>query len=100
VKTRFLTVKKGQVAGIHHVCKGYVEQKERIRLDLQMFVGAKKPGDQIAIKGKPDVNLSIDGGVAGDEATVAMLLNMIPAVREAQPGLRTMTDISVPRFRF
>lgn len=100
MKTRYVTVKKGQVGGIHHVCKGYVEQKEKIRLDLQMFVGANKPGDQIAIKGRPDVNLSIDGGVAGDEATVAMLLNMIPAVREAQPGLRTMTDISVPRFRF
>jgi len=99
MKTEFVTIRKGEVAGIHHVCKGFAERKEKIRLDLQMFVGVKKPGDQINIKGKPDVTLSFEKGVAGDEATVAMLLNMIPAVLEASPGLRTMSDISVPRFR-
>jgi len=99
MKTNFVTVRKGEVAGVHHVCKGFFERKEKVRLDLQMFVGAEKPSDQIHIKGTPDLTMSIEKGVAGDEATVAMLLNMIPAVVEAQPGLRTMTDISVPRFR-
>ena len=99
VKTKFVTIRKGEVAGIHQVCKGLLERKEKIRLDLQMFVGAKKPRDQINIKGTPDVTMSMEKGVAGDEATVAMLLNMIPAVIEAQPGLRTLTDLPVPRFR-
>ena len=79
-------VKKGQVAGIHHVCRGYVERREVVHLDLQMVVGAKKPVDRITIKGKPDINLVFEGGVAGDEATVAMLLNMIPAVLAAERG--------------
>jgi 4-hydroxy-tetrahydrodipicolinate reductase len=99
MKTRYLSVKKGQVAGIHHVCRGFRNRKEVIHLDLQMYVGAKKPTDRIAIKGKPNVDLVFAGGVAGDEATVAMLLNMIPGVLEASPGLRTMMDVPVPRFR-
>jgi 4-hydroxy-tetrahydrodipicolinate reductase len=100
IKTKFLTVKKGQVAGIHQVCRGFRNRREILNLDLQMVVGAKNPTDRITIKGKPDVNLVFEGGVAGDEATVAMLLNMAHNVLDAPPGLKTMIDVPVPRFRF
>jgi len=99
IKTPHLTVKKGDVAGIHHVCRGYRDGKEVVHLDLQMFVGAKKPVDRIAIQGKPDVNLVLEGGIPGDEATVSMLLNTITGVLAARPGLRTMLEIPVPRFK-
>jgi 4-hydroxy-tetrahydrodipicolinate reductase len=99
MKTRYLSVKKGQVAGIHHVCRGFRNRREVLHLDLQMFVGAKKPTDRVAINGKPAVNLVFEGGVAGDEATVAMLLNMVRGVLETPAGLRTMIDTPVPRFR-
>ena len=36
------------------------------------------------------------GGVAGDQATVAALVNAVPRVRKANPGLLLMTDIAVP----
>jgi 4-hydroxy-tetrahydrodipicolinate reductase len=98
VKTDYLKVKKGDVAGIHHVCRGFRNRKEILNLDLQMFVGAKKPTDRIAITGTPEVNLEFEGGIAGDEASVAMLLNMIPPVLDATPGLKTMVDLPVPRF--
>lgn len=99
LKTSSFTIKKGQVAGIHHVGRGYVERRQVIHLDLQTVVGAKNPVDRITITGTPDVHLVFDGGVAGDEATVGMLLNMVPAVVAAKPGLRTMMDMPVPRFR-
>jgi 4-hydroxy-tetrahydrodipicolinate reductase len=99
IKTPDLTVKKGNVAGIHHVCRGYRNGKEAVHLDLQMYVGAKKPVDRIEIKGKPAVNLVLEGGIAGDEATVSMLMNTITGTLAARPGLRTMLEIPVPRFK-
>jgi 4-hydroxy-tetrahydrodipicolinate reductase len=99
VKTPHLTVSAGQVAGIHHVCRGFRDRKEVVSLDLQMYVGAKKPYDRITVKGRPDVNLLFENGVAGDEATVAMLLALIPAMGKLEPGLRTMADAPVPHFR-
>ena len=99
LKTRCLSVKKGEVAGIHHVCRGYRNRKEVLHLDLQMYVGAKEPVDRIAIKGKPELNLVFEGGVAGDEATVGMILSAIPSVLSATPGLKTMIEIPLVRFR-
>ncbi len=99
VKTGYLSVQKGEVAGIHHVCRGFRNRKEVLHLDLQMYVGAKEPVDRIAIKGKPELNLVFEGGVAGDEATVGMILNAIPSVLSAPPGLKTMIDIPLARFR-
>jgi 4-hydroxy-tetrahydrodipicolinate reductase len=64
-----------------------------------MFLGAKGPVDRIAIKGKPDLNLVFEGGVVGDEATVGMILSAIPSVLSATPGLKTMMDIPLVRFR-
>lgn len=99
VKTPYLTVKPGEVAGIHHVCKGTCNRKEVVSLDLQMYIGAKKPYDRITVSGTPDVNLLFENGVAGDEATVAMLIAMVPAMAKIEPGLRTMLDAPVPHFR-
>lgn len=99
VRTPHLTVKAGQVAGIHHVCRGFRNGKEALKLDLQMFVGAKKPFDKISIRGNPSLDILFEGGVAGDEATVGMLLNMAHNVVGLRPGLRTMIDSTLPRFR-
>jgi 4-hydroxy-tetrahydrodipicolinate reductase len=63
-----------------------------------MFVGARTPHDRIVIKGKPSIDVVFDGGVAGDEATVGMLLNMASTVVSARPGLRTMIEMPLPRF--
>lgn len=98
VETPHLVVKAGEVAGIHHVCKGYRSNKEAVTLDLQMYVGAKKPYDRISIQGRPQVNLLFEKGVAGDEATVAMLVAMVPSVVASSPGVRSMADVPIPRF--
>lgn len=98
IRTPHVKVKAQQVSGIHHVCRGFRNSKQVIRLDLQMFVGAKKPYDRIVIEGTPAFEIQIAGGVAGDEATVGMLLAMARGVLGLKPGLRTMLDAQLPRF--
>ncbi|MFX0199957.1 MAG: hypothetical protein ACFFCW_27870 [Candidatus Hodarchaeota archaeon] len=38
----------------------------------------------------------MDGGVHGDWGTIAMVLNAIPKVLKAAPGLLTMIDLPCP----
>jgi len=98
VRTAHLTVKAGTVAGLHHTCRGFRDGKEVLSLDLQMYVGAKDPYDQVTVAGTPPLKLRFDGGVPGDQATVGILLSMAPLVAAAPPGLKTMLDLPVPRF--
>jgi hypothetical protein len=99
IKTRYVAVSRGQVAGIHHVARGLRAGQELILLDLKMYIGAENPHDRIVITGNPALQATITGGVAGDQATAAMLINLVPIIKAAPPGLRTMLDIPLPRFR-
>ncbi|MEE9593095.1 MAG: dihydrodipicolinate reductase [Thermoplasmata archaeon] len=92
------SVARGQVAGIHQVGLGYVKGGEAIRLELEMSWGAPDPADAVRIEGNPGVDLRIPGGLPGDEATVAAVVNAIPRVVEAEPGLKTMLDLPLPRY--
>ena len=97
VKTPYFEIAAGQVAGIHHTVRGFTDGRERLVLELKMYVGAEEPHDAIHVQGDPDVDLVIRGGVFGDTATVATLINAIPLVRAAPPGLHTMKTLGVPR---
>ena len=57
----------------------------------------KNPHDAVQIEGEPPLDVVINGGVAGDHATVAALVNTARAVLRAPPGLLLMTDLPVPR---
>ncbi len=96
MKTKFLNIKKGQVAGLHQVGKGYVDGKELMILDFWAYVGAPENTDSILVKGTPNIDLTIRGGVHGDLATAAMVVNSIPRVINAAPGLATMKDLPIP----
>jgi len=97
LKTKYLSVKKGQVAGLHQVGKGIVKGKPVITLDFWAYVGAPKNKDAIFIEGTPNVDLTIRGGVHGDLATAAMVVNSVSNVIRGQPGLMTMKDLAIPR---
>lgn len=97
VETPFLDVEKGRVAGIHHAIKGYVDGDPILSLDLKMFVGAREPRDAVRVVGTPPIDLVVREGIFGDTATVAALVNAIPLVMQARPGLCTMMDLPVPR---
>jgi 4-hydroxy-tetrahydrodipicolinate reductase len=99
VVTKFFDVKPGQSVGIHQKCVGLSGGETRIKLDLQMYLDAPLPHDAIVIKGRPDLNLVLNGGVAGDDATVAALINIIPRLLAAAPGVRLMTELAVPAWQ-
>jgi len=97
VVTPFLTVEKGQVAGIHHHAYGYDGDDLLVTLDLKMFVGALNPRDEVIAESDPPMNLLVRGGIFGDTATVATLVNSIPLVVHAAPGLKTVKDVPLLR---
>jgi 2,4-diaminopentanoate dehydrogenase len=98
VKTPFLEVAPGQVAGVHQIARGTAGGEEKIFMELQMYVGAKQPGDSVELRGEPSLSLTIPGGTHGDLATAAVAVNAIPAVLAAPAGLRTMRDLPVSFF--
>lgn len=99
VTTPFVQVKSGQVGGVHQLASGRVYSKEVVRLDLQMYVGAPDPRDEIKIEGNPPLHVRIEGGIQGDIATAAIVVNAVPTVMEAEPGLATMVDVGVVHWR-
>jgi hypothetical protein len=98
VQTEFLTVEAGQAAGVHQIARGLSEGKELIYMELQMYVGAKDPADTVELKGHPNISLVIPGGSHGDIATASVAVNSIPAILEAQSGLRTSRDLAIGFF--
>jgi len=98
IRTRFVEAKKGQCCGLHQTAVGKVNGEVRITLDLKMYLDAPNPHDACQIDGEPALNLMLNGGVAGDVATVAALVNAAPRLLKAPPGLVLMTDIGVPGF--
>ena len=99
VVTKFFDVAPGQSVGIHQKCIGLSGGETKIKLDLQMYLEASLPHDAIVVKGRPDLNLVLNGGVAGDDATVASLINIVPRLLAAAPGVRLMTELAVPAWR-
>ena len=97
VETPVTTVEAGEVAGIHHAAQGLVDGRACLTLDLKMYVGADDPRDAVQVEGTPPIDLTVDGGIFGDTATVGMLVNVAALVEEAPAGLRTMMDLPVPR---
>ena len=49
------------------------------------------------LRGLPDLELDIPGGLPGDLVTVAIVVNAIPQVLAAAPGLRVMAELPPPR---
>ena len=95
VLTEWLTVEAGDVAGVHQSISATSTTGVALRLELFMYVGAKDPADTIEIRGLPDVSATIRGGIHGDRATAAMVVNSIPRILTARPGLLSMDDIAV-----
>jgi 4-hydroxy-tetrahydrodipicolinate reductase len=93
ISTGHVDVAPGQVAGIHETVVIHAADTERVRMELDMFVGAPNPHDAVVIDGTPRLEVEIGSGVAGDEGTVAVVISCAPLVKGLAPGLRTMLDV-------
>lgn len=94
MNTEFFSVDKGYVKGLRQAAIGTLSNREIIRLDLEMSLGAKDPHDSIDIDASPPLKVLIPGGVSGDIATASIMANCVPAVaRSRVVGLLTMRDL-------
>ncbi|MEM6391930.1 MAG: dihydrodipicolinate reductase [Planctomycetota bacterium] len=96
IETEYFHVEPGQTRGLHQVVTFEHEGQEVIKLDLTMALAEPNPRDVITLHGQPDLTLEFPDGVAGDTATVAALVNCIPRLLDAKPGVRLMTDLAAP----
>jgi 4-hydroxy-tetrahydrodipicolinate reductase len=52
----------------------------------------------IRLEGSPPIEMRIPGGLHGDIATAAIVVNTISPLLEARPGLLTMAQLPPPRL--
>ena len=98
VELENLSIRQGDIAGVRQIAKGYIKGKEIIQLDFKAAVGLDESHDTIRITGEPGFTSTIPGGVNGDIATSAIVVNAIRSIIKASPGLRTMLDIPAPSY--
>jgi 4-hydroxy-tetrahydrodipicolinate reductase len=99
ISTELLTVAPGRVAGVRQTLRALREGEECLSLRLAMYVGAEAPYDRVRVWGVPDLDVTVSGGIHGDRATAAMVLNCVPALPERPAGLLTMLDLVGLRSR-
>jgi 4-hydroxy-tetrahydrodipicolinate reductase len=99
-ETPFVTVEPGQVAGCLHTATAYRHGTPVITLVHPQQVLPElediATGDRIQIRGTPDIELAGSPEIPGGEGTVALAVNMIPRVINAEPGLHSMADLPLP----
>ncbi len=94
ISTAIGVVHAGGVAGVHQELRALSpDGAERLRMDLRMYVGAESPRDRVRVWGVPDLDVCVNGGIHGDRATAAMVLNSLDALGALEPGLLTMLDL-------
>ena len=98
VASEFLAVDPGYVCGIVQDGIGYREGRPAITLHMEAYLGAPESYDAVEITGSPALKLKIPGGIHGDIATASMVVNSIPKILDAAPGLHTMRDLPLPSF--
>ena len=95
VESEYVKVRPGEVSGMRQVARCFRNGKECVSLEVLFYLGAPEPKDQILIKGMTNIDVTIKGGIAGDPATVAILINAIAPTLAAKPGLLTPTGKSI-----
>jgi len=98
VASEFLAVDPGFVCGIVQDGHGYRKGQAIIQLHMEAYLGAPESYDAVEIEGSPRLFQKIAGGIHGDVATASIVVNSIPKVLDASPGLHTMRDLALPSF--
>jgi 2,4-diaminopentanoate dehydrogenase len=89
-------IRAGEVAGIQQVARGFVDQVERVLLELTIELGAEEPRDEVHIEARPPLRVTVHGGLPGDDATAWAVVNAAPNVAVLQ-GLLTVMELPAGR---
>ena len=98
ISSEFLAVDPGYVSGIIQDGVGYRKGEPVIRLHMEAYLGAPESYDSVDIEGSPRLSMKVAGGIHGDVATASIVVNSIPKVLAAPPGLHTMRDLPLPSY--
>jgi 4-hydroxy-tetrahydrodipicolinate reductase len=89
-------VERGQVAGVQQTARVFAAEREVVRLELTLAVGAEDPRDEVELDADPPLRLVVPGGIPGEPATVAAVLNAVVPATELR-GLVTVLDLPAGR---
>ncbi len=89
-------IPRGRVAGVHQVARVFKDDREVVRLELTIAVGADDPRDEVELDADPPVRVVVPGGISGDLATANAVANAAAAVIELR-GLVTVLDLPAGR---
>ena len=98
VATKDGAIEPGQCLGVSQIGLGMIGHRQAITLVFEAYVGHPEPRDRVLVQGDPEIDSTIKGGVNGDIATCAIVVNSLASLVNARPGLRTMADIEPPGF--
>ncbi len=88
-----LEIPAGRVCGVLQVGTGRQGDRVRVRLGFDAWVGAPGSYDEVQIEGEPSLRSRVEGGFPGDLATASLVVNAVPRVLAAPPGLLTVKDM-------
>lgn len=99
-KAPYAEVQAGDVAGVNMLGYGKVDGEDKIQMihpqQVEPELEGVNTGDYIDIKGIPNISMAIKPEVPGGIGTYAMIVNSIPNIINATPGLKTMVDLPAP----
>jgi 4-hydroxy-tetrahydrodipicolinate reductase len=87
------SIAAGAVRGVHQEAHAFAGDREVIALVFHAAIAEPAPRDHVKVLGEPPIDLVIHGGIHGDVATSAVVLNSIRSLVAASPGLHTMTTL-------
>jgi len=95
--TRYGAVPAGKTEGFVQRATGRVNGSDFVRLELVLHLRPHEagftPSDSFTIEGGAPVRLTLEPGLDPVAATAALLVNSIPALLRADPGLKTVKDL-------
>jgi 4-hydroxy-tetrahydrodipicolinate reductase len=100
VASDYPDIEAGHVAGFRQTCAGLVDDDPVVTLSLSAVVdpaaSGLEGGDRIVVEGVPDTTVSTDAPFEPGPTTWATVVNALPSVLNADPGLHTMLDLPLP----
>jgi len=91
VESAGITVRPGEVRGVESRCIVRSAGREAVRLKFRALVGVEEY-EEVSIRGEPSITWR-STGTPGDLGTVSVILNVLPIVVRAGPGLITMDEL-------
>jgi len=91
----------GNLAGVNMTAQGTKNGELVIDMyhpqQIEPEMEGTNTGDYVELTGTPPISMAIKPEIDGGLGTIAMGVNCIPQVINAEPGLLSMLDIPVPR---